>query len=72
MAIDVAELTILRDGLIRLRAKGVRSGQINGERVEFATDSEMAAKIASLTSMIDAGQDSGGFAIAYPTTGRGL
>lgn len=72
MAIDVAELTILRDGLIRLRAKGVRAGQINGERVEFATDAEMASKITSLSAMIDAAQGGGGFTVGYSSTGRGL
>lgn len=73
MAIALSELTQMRDDLIRARAKGVKVLQLNGERVEYRSDAEMASAINSLTAQIDAAQgDGGGFAVAYATTGRGL
>lgn len=52
MAIDATELETLRDGLIKARAKGVRSVQMGGERVEYKTDAEMAQAIADLDARI--------------------
>jgi hypothetical protein len=72
MAIDQAELIQMRDALIRARAKGVKSVQLNGERVEYRSDAEMAAAIASLTAQIAEAQGAGGFVVGYVTTGRGL
>jgi len=74
MAIDLTELTRLRDELVRNRAKGVRSVQINGERVEFVDDAAFARRIADLDAQIAAGQGrhSEPFATIYPGTGRGL
>lgn len=52
MAIDTSELETLRDALIRARAKGARELQMNGERVRYGSDAEMAAAIADLDSRI--------------------
>lgn len=52
MAIDATELTTLRDNLVRARAKGVRELQMNGERVRYGSDAEMAAAIAALDTRI--------------------
>lgn len=52
MAIDTEELSQMRDALIRARAKGVRTLQINGERVEYKTDAEMSAAINDLDARI--------------------
>ncbi|WP_158970958.1 phage head-tail joining protein [Chachezhania sediminis] len=48
MAIEATELEEMRDALIRARAKGVRELQMNGERVRYGSDAEMAAAIAAL------------------------
>ncbi len=74
MAIDLVELTRLRDELVRNRAKGVRSLQINGERVEFVDDAAFARRIADLNAQIAAlqGQNGEPFATVYPFIGRGL
>lgn len=74
MAIDLSELIEMRDALIRARAKGVRSLQLNGERVEFVSDGDFARRIAALTADIEAlqGGSSGGFEVGYPTMTRGL
>lgn len=74
MAIDLSELTAMRDALIRARAKGVRSLQLNGERVEFVSDGDFARRIAALTAEIAAlqGEGAGGFELGYPTMTRGL
>lgn len=52
MAIEAPELEALRDELIKARAKGVRSLQLNGERVEYKTDAEMAQAITDLDARI--------------------
>lgn len=46
--LSAAELAAMRDGLIRARARGVRVTMIEGRRVEYASDAEMAAAIADL------------------------
>lgn len=48
MPIDASELTALRDALIRARAQGVRVASVDGKRVEYASDAEMAAALADL------------------------
>lgn len=52
MAIEVAELETMRDALIRARAKGARELQLNGERIRYGSDAEMASAIADLDSRI--------------------
>jgi hypothetical protein len=52
MALDPAELIDLRDALIRARAKGVKTVQMNGERVEYKTDAEMADAVNDLEARI--------------------
>ena len=54
MAIGAEELETLRDALIRARAKGVREVQMNGERVRYGSDAEMASAIAGLDAQIRA------------------
>ncbi|EIE53133.1 hypothetical protein C357_00015 [Citreicella sp. 357] len=52
MAIDATELETLRDNLVRARAGGTRVVMYDGKRVEYATDTEMAATIADLDRRI--------------------
>lgn len=52
MSIDVNELETLRDALIRARAQGVRQITLNGKRIEYGSDAEMAAAIADLETRI--------------------
>lgn len=52
MTLPVADLIQMRDELLRARAKGVRSLQLNGERVEYKTDAEMASAIGDLEARI--------------------
>lgn len=52
MAIDVAELETMRDALIRARSSGVRVVMVEGKRLEYGTDAEMAAAIANLEARI--------------------
>lgn len=52
MSIDTTELATLRDALVRARAKGVREAQLNGERIRYGSDAEMAATIADLDARI--------------------
>ena len=52
MAIPASELEALRDALLRVRAAGARVVQMDGKRVEYANDAEMAKAIADLESRI--------------------
>ncbi len=52
MPVEAAELIEMRDTLIRARAKGVKTLQMNGERVEYKTDAEMANTINDLEARI--------------------
>ncbi len=52
MAIDPTELEALRDALIRARAAATRVVMMDGRRVEYGTDAEMANAIADLESRI--------------------
>ena len=52
MAIDVSELESLRDALIRARAQGVRQVTLNGKRIEYGSDTEMAAAVSDLEARI--------------------
>lgn len=54
MAISVSELQEMRDTLVRNRAKGVRSLEQGGEKVQFGSDLEMAKAISDLDRQIDA------------------
>lgn len=72
MAVGLEELQQLRDTLVRARAKGIRVVQMNGERIEYKSDSEMASALAGLDQQIATAGGGGGFAVLYPETGRGL
>lgn len=52
MALPLADLITMRDELLRNRAKGIRMAQLNGERVEFKTDAEMASALGDLEARI--------------------
>ena len=52
MALGADELETMRDDLLRARAKGIRTVQLNGERVEYKTDAEMAAAIHDIEARL--------------------
>ena len=54
MAINPTELETLRDALIRARAAATRVVMMDGKRVEYGTDAEMANAIADLETRIRA------------------
>lgn len=70
MAIEFSELETMRDALVRARAKGVRELQVNGERLRYGSDAEMAAAIADLESRLDTGRRR--FRMINPVMSRGL
>ena len=54
MAISQAELEAMRDALVRSRASGTKSVTFSdGRRVDYVSDSEMAAAIADVESRIN-------------------
>jgi hypothetical protein len=51
------ELTAQRDALLAARYRGVRTVEMAGRRVTYATDAEMAAAIMDLERRIEAAQE---------------
>lgn len=49
---DLAQLNVWRDALMAARYRGVRTVEIDGRRVTYATDGEMAAALADLDRKI--------------------
>ena len=53
------ELTAQRDALLAARFRGVRTVEIDGRRVTYASDTEMAAAITDLERRIAAAEEGG-------------
>ena len=53
------EMTAQRDALLAARYRGVRTVEIDGRRVTYASDTEMAAAITDLERRIATAQDGG-------------
>jgi hypothetical protein len=51
------EMTAQRDALLAARFRGVRTVEIDGRRITYASDIEMAAAITDLERRIAAAQD---------------
>lgn len=71
MAIDVGELKALLDALLRARFAGVRTVEIDGRRVTYASDAEMERAIADLERRI-ASEEGRQARRAYAITEKGL
>jgi hypothetical protein len=50
----LAQLTVWRDALMAARYRGIRTVEIEGRRVTYATDAEMAGALADLERKITA------------------
>ena len=46
------QMTVRRDALLEARWRGVRTVDIDGRRITYATDAEMAAAVADLERRI--------------------
>lgn len=53
------ELTAQRNALLAARFRGVRTIEIDGRRITYASDAEMAAAITDLERRIAAAQEGG-------------
>ena len=53
------EMTAQRDALLAARYAGIRTVEIDGRRVTYASDAEMAAAITDLERRIAAGSEDG-------------
>ncbi|MDI3469848.1 MAG: Phage head, head-tail joining protein W [Pseudolabrys sp.] len=53
------EMTAQRDALLAARFRGVRTVEIDGRRVTYGSDAEMAAAITDLERRIAAAQEGG-------------
>ena len=67
-----AEMIARRDALLDARWRGVRTIEVEGRRVTYATDAEMAAAIADLERRIDATRTGGRRRIVRTTASKGL
>ena len=55
----LVEMTAQRDALLAARYRGVRTVEIDGRRVTYATDAEMAAAITDLERRMAAASGDG-------------
>jgi hypothetical protein len=53
------EMTAQRDTLLAARYRGIRTVEIDGRRITYASDAEMAAAITDLERRIAATQEGG-------------
>ena len=53
------EMTAQRDALLTARLRGVRTVEIDGRRVTYATDTEMAAAITDIERRMAAAAEGG-------------
>jgi hypothetical protein len=53
------EMTAQRDALLAARFRGVRTVEIDGQRVTYATDTEMAAAITDIERRITGAGEGG-------------
>jgi hypothetical protein len=66
------QLTAQRDALLAARYRGVRTVDIDGRRITYAADAEMAAAIADLERRIAAAQDGGRKCRILTSASKGL
>lgn len=66
------ELNARRDALLAARYRGVRTVEIEGRRINYATDGEMAASIADLERRIAESEAGARRRIVRTTTSKGL
>lgn len=64
-------LRSMRDELIEARAKGVRAVQFGEDRVEYRSDSEMAAALAAVDAELAKIAGRGSRRTFYPSTSKG-
>ena len=53
---SLEEMTAQRDALLAARYRGVRTVEVDGRRITYATDAEMAAALADLEKRIAAAE----------------
>jgi hypothetical protein len=68
MAIGTEELESLRDALIRARARGTRSVEYDGKKVDYTSDAEMAAAINDLEARIRRASTPRGGSVSFATS----
>lgn len=66
------EMTARRDALLAARYRGVRTVEIEGRRITYATDAEMAAAIADLERRIEQAEAGARRRIVRTTASKGL
>ena len=66
------EMTARRDALLAARYRGVRTVEIEGRRITYATDAEMATAIADLERRIEHAEAGARRRIVRTTVSKGL
>ena len=69
---ELEDLTTRRDALLVARYRGVRTVEIEGRRITYATDAEMAAAIADLERRIKQAEAGARRRIVRTTVSKGL
>lgn len=64
-------LQLLRDGLVEARAKGIRAVGFGDDRIEYRSDGELAAALASVDVEIAKLEQRASRRTFYPLTSKG-
>lgn len=67
----IERLELLRDGLIEARAKGIRAVGFGDDRIEYRSDGELAAALASVDAEIAKLEQHASRRTFYPLTSKG-
>lgn len=66
------EMLVRRDALLAARFRGVRTVEIEGHRITYASDTEMAAALADLERRITVAQAGSRRRIVHTSASKGL
>jgi hypothetical protein len=70
--VNIQQMTARRDALLEARCRGVRTLDIDGRRISYASDAEMAAAIADLERRIADASAGARRCIVRTTASKGL
>jgi hypothetical protein len=68
----IEEMTAQREALLAARFRGVRTVEIDGRRITYATDNEMGAALTDLERRIAAASNGGRRRRILTSTSKGL
>ena len=70
--LTLSDLKSARDELVKARVSGVRTAKFGDDQIDYKSDAEMAAALASLDAQIAEMERGRASRVIYPRTSKGL